>query len=333
MAEGEVGVPQSSGIAGLAAGLHPAVRAIVLESLRRGVGQTLSTNVQFKREHDIGAGTMQRALELLRERGALRVVSRGHLGRVIEAIDVGQCWQAAGLPPASLLLPPSGPAESDVLDDRLAEEFTRLGIPHTVHHRPGGAGRLAAVVRGEHDLAVVSAGVLDAAVRASAGGEGGWGAVRRLDPGTYYGPGRLVVVRRAGDPAGSGSAGTRVAIDRSSPDHAALTVAEFPESAGHTHVDVPFTAVPAQVLRGRVDVGIWHIMRSVIPLDLAGLETVPLARPEARAVRDRLSGAALIVAGTRPELAAVLAELRLDDLARVQAAALAAESAEADALG
>ncbi|UUE22504.1 YhfZ family protein [Microbacterium sp. J1-1] len=311
----------SEGIAGLGQGLHSAVRAIVLEALSRGAGATLPTNAHFKSTCNIAAGTMQRALDLLQDRGALAVVSRGHLGRVIESLDVGQCWQAAGLPPVRLLLPPRGPIEIDVLDNRLAEDLTRLGIPHTVHHRPGGARRVDAVMTGEHDLAVVSAGAFDGTINASVGAEGGARSVlsRRLEPGTYYAEGRLVVVRMGSfEPTGP----LRIAIDRGSPDHVVLTEAEFPIGAGHTYIGTPFPSVPAQVLRGEVDVGIWHMTRTIIPLDLAGLATDALSTDAAKAAWGELSGAVLIGSPSRPELRSVTAELRLDDLAEVQQDAL-----------
>jgi len=180
---------------------------------------------------------------------------------------------------------------------------------------------------GEHDLAVVSAGAYDGTIGSvqgadeSGGPEGEGVAIlsRRLESGTYYAEGRLVVVRLAGsDPVGP----LRVAIDRGSPDHVVLTDAEFPVDAGHTYVDTPFPSVPAQVLRNAVDVGIWHVTRSIIPLDLAGLATDALSTEAAKAAWSELSGAVLIGSPSRPELRSVMAELRLDDLADVQQDAL-----------
>ncbi len=315
---------QSAGIAGLGQGLHGAVRAIVRDALSQGVGHTLPTNVTYHETMGLGAGTLQRALDVLRDRGALEVTSRGHLGRVIDGIDVGQCWQAAGLEAVKLLLPPSGPIEIEILDNRLAVELSRLGIPHTVQHLRGGALRLESVCEGDHDLVVVSSGTFDplyekrsedsADPRLSL-------ATRRLEPGTYYGPGRLVVVSRTdAEPAQS----RRVAIDRDSPDHVALTLGEFGDGPDVELIDVPFPSVPASVLRNRVDMGVWHTTRSVIPLDLAGLTT----RPITSEARDAVSGAVLVASPARPELRSVLAELDFTDLAAEQRKAIDAAADE-----
>jgi hypothetical protein len=307
---------ESAGIAGLGQGLHPAVRAIVLDALSGGVGHTLPTNIVYRDTFGLGAGTLQRALDVLRDRGALTVTSRGHLGRVVESIDVGQCWQAAGLAAVRLLLPPSGPIEIEVLDSRLAEELTRLGIPHTVKHLPGGARRLEAIRAGDHDLAIVSAGTFDSIKGTIDGSEASGLLARRLKAGTYYAPGRLVVVRRA---TANEQSPLRVAIDRNSPDHVALTLGEFGHRDDVALVDAPFPSVPAWVLRNRVDIGIWHEARSVIPLDLAGLSTRPLTSD----ARDVVSGAVLAVSPQRPELRSVLADFNLDDLLEEQRRALA----------
>ncbi|MFR9723745.1 YhfZ family protein [Streptomyces sp. MS19] len=307
---------RDSGGPALGTALQPAVRRIVTDALARGAGATLPTNAEYLAAHGFGAGTIQRALNLLRERGALTITSHGHRGRSVGAIDVGQAWQAAGLAPVRLLLPPSGPAEIDVLEQAMAEGLTDLGIPHTVHHRGGGAGRLRSVTGGEHDVALVSGGV-GLPVRVV-------GPARVLGPGTYYAPGRLVVVRRA---AALDRTPVRIAIDSGSPDHVALTRAEFPPDSGVTYRETPFPSVPAAVLRDEVDAGIWHIQRSVIPLDLAGLATRQPRSAASLTAWQHLSSAVLVGWSGRPELTAVLGALPLDDVAPAQLAAVAAEEA------
>jgi len=99
--------------------------------------------------------------------------------------------------------------------------------------------------------------------------------VRTLAQGSHYALGSLVTVSRAG--AGF-ERSKRVAIDPDSPDHIALTRAEFTPDAETSYVEVPFTSVPAAILRNEVDVGIWHRQEPNIPLELAGLTTSPLTR-------------------------------------------------------
>jgi len=308
----------ASGIAGLTSGLHRAVQAIVKDALSRGVDSAMPTNVDYQERYGISAGTMQRALSVLADRGALEVVSRGHLGRVIRSLDLAQCWQAAGLDPVRLVLPPAGPPEADILADQLAEGLTASGIPHTVKHLPGGTARLAAVRAGAHDLTVVSAGTWANSVAEWPAGEAT--LLREFPAGTYYAPGRLVVVRRADDAL---DGALRVAIDENSPDHAALTMAALPLSAVRAYVPTTFTGVPRAVLTREVDAGVWHIARSVVPLRLAGLRLDPFSDEAAVELARALSPAVLVGSPRRPELRPVIDGLDFAGLVEAQRQALA----------
>ncbi|MYW96084.1 hypothetical protein G3I59_37140 [Amycolatopsis rubida] len=290
-------------------GLEAALRALVVDALAKGTGGTLTTNTALRTELGISAGTIQRALDLLADRGALATVSRGHLGRRIESVDVGAGWQLARLAPVRVVLSPAGAVEMDALEQAIAASLGELGIPHTVQHLRGGSQRLSAVRNGEHDLTVVSSGTLDGTRAAEATA---WhGTVRTLEPGTYYAPARLVTVRRTDALT---RAPASVAIDRDSFDHEALTRAEFPGDAGFRYVDVPFPDVPAYVAAGIVDAGVWHVTRSPIPVELAGLSLLPISRPEAEAVREKLSRAVLAMGGAREEIRAVLSALQFAQL-------------------
>lgn len=318
----------TGGVAGTGSGLHRAVRAVVLDALTRGVGETLATNGEFRESLGVGAGTVQRALDLLAERDALHTTARGHLGRRIDRIGIGHCWQAAGLNPVRFILSPAGPVELDALEAALADELTELGVPHTIHHERGGNGRLQAVSDGRYDIGVVSAGTLHGAQENL--GLAGIGATRVLPPGTYYAPERLVVLRgpAADDPLGR----NRVGIDTESFDHEALTRAEFPESGGFEYVEMHFTEVPARVLAGLVGAGVWHITTSAVPLFLTGLSVEQLTLPGAVRVRDALSAAAAVAWSGRPELRAVLEGLQLAGIEDDQRAKIKAENQAVDQL-
>ena len=279
------------------------LRAIVLDALRLGTGAALPTNAHYLGTVGATAGTIQRAVAVLAEQEALTTTSHGAAGRQIGSLHVGRAWTLAGLAPVRLLLPPSGPVEFDALVDGITDRLTGLGLPHTVRHLRGGSRRLDAVAGGAADVAVVSSGVLGAAADRL-----GEVPIRQLGPGTYYAAGAVVSVVRAADPP-TGPA--RVAIDRDSPDHTLLTEAAYPADEGYEYVERPFPEVPAAVLRGDVDAGVWHRSPSVVPLDLAGLACIPLG-PAATRVWAEISAAALVGAPKRPELRAVLDAVAFD---------------------
>lgn len=305
-----------------AQGLPSALRALAVDALTKGIGGTLTTNSLLQERLGLGAGTIQRALDALAERDALHTISRGHLGRRIDSIQIGQVWQVAALPPVRLTLSPAGAVEMDVLEEALTLGLAELGVPGTVHHLPGGSERVAALERGEQDLTVISTGTLSG-IEARLGER--WpGPIRLLERGSYYAPDRLVVVTRT-------QAGTQrpqlVAIDRDSYDHTALTRAEFPEDLGFQHVEVPFPDVPGYVLAGIVDAGVWHVTRSPVPPTLAGLALHPVRREQH--LRDGVSRAAMLAGPHRPEVRGVLKGLGLDGLIDRQRVGLAQEAARA----
>ncbi len=314
-------VVQSGGVA-VAGSVHAAMGAVVRDALSKQVGDTLATNTELRESLGVGMGTVQRALELLAERAALRTVSRGHLGRRIESIDIGQCWQAAGLPPVRILLSRPGSIEIDSLETTIGDELGRLGVPSTLRHLAGGNQRLELVGHGDYDLTAVSAGTFDGLVGT---GQPASVAQRRLAPGTYYDPGRLVVLGGADAPADP----DRVAIDTESFDHEALTLAQFPPRPAREYVEIPYPDVPAFVLAGVVDVGIWHITSSAVPVELAGLGVRQMHGSAAIAARDRLSGATIATWSGRSELRAVLDAIRFDGLAAARVSAIELERASA----
>lgn len=294
-----------------AAAVAQAVHAIAVDALDVGVGGTLKRNTDYQEQFGIRAGTMQRALGVLADAGALTTISRGHLGREVESMDVAVLWNLTPLPPVRMLFPPRGPAEIDALATRLAEELSSLGVAYTIGQLPGGTRRVEAVNRGDYDVALTSAGVAAAAsVRATTHLQ------LALPPGTYYAADQLTVVTRTG----ASRPIRRVAIDLSSPDHTRLTRAEFPESS-HEYVECSFPLVPTAVLAGDVDAGIWHVTRTIIPLDLAGLTATPIRGAQTLEVWRSIS-AAVLIAGGRPELRGLLTRLDLTDIRQVQQQAL-----------
>lgn len=295
--------------------LQPAVTALSLDALSVGVGGTLPTNQHYLTQQGIGAGTIQRALNELRASGALLVISRGHLGRVVTYIDIAAAWRAGWLPSVRLALPPAGPVEIAALQQALAESLSQLGIPHTVRHLRGGSIRLGQTHSGEADLSVVSAGVLAAAPTSQ--------PHRALGLGTYYGPDRIAVVRRHSDEQ---NAPRRIGIDEDSPDHRAITEGEFPRADGFEYVAVPFPRIPAAVLSGQADAGIWHITPSVVPLDLAGLVVHGLRTTGGQDAWRVASEAVIVCSPLRPELHAVIDGLDMRDLVARQSAAIAGDS-------
>lgn len=81
-------VDQTNRAAGSTLGI--ALRQLAVDVMTRGVGTPLPTNAQYLSDHQLGAGTIQRALGLLADRGALSTTSHGHRGRRVNEFDIGR---------------------------------------------------------------------------------------------------------------------------------------------------------------------------------------------------------------------------------------------------
>lgn len=262
----------------------PAV-AIARDILRLGVDCRLPTTLEYQSRLGVGSGTVQKAIGQLRESGAVELVSRGHLGTYITALDPVRLWRCAAMDPVHVLLPPAGPLESLAVASGLADQLARYGASTTIGYRRGAGPRLTAVDAGEADIAVMSEG----AATDLADAAGPVHTTVRLGPGTYYSPGSLVVVGRTG----RRGIRTRVGIDPRSSDHRRLTHAQFDGQPGVEYLETDFTHIPRAILQDSIDTGVWHTVDSLIPLDLVGLDTDPLDGAKATALEDQISGAVL----------------------------------------
>lgn len=235
--------------------------------LEREVGQRLPSTQILQQETGLGAGTVVKALRELQRVRAATLKARGHRGTTIEGRHVGKLWAAAGLGTFILVMPPPGPLEQQAAQEAVRGAMNRLAIASSVEYVSGAAARLEEVYQGRAHAALMSAGAFQELSESMPGIVG-----VDLGAGSYYAPGTLVkVTRRDAVPSGR----PRVAIDHSSHDHAQLTEAVF-GGAGYEPLECHFYEVPARVLAGEVDSGIWHSMPTVIPPDLAGLTLTPL---------------------------------------------------------
>lgn len=272
---------------------------IARDILELGAGGRIPTTVHYQNTLGIGSGTVQKALRELKEAGAVSLVARGHQGTFIEELDLAALWSAARLSPLHILLTPSSPPEVTALASAIAKRLSALGIATTAGFAAGARARAEALLRGDADATLMSAGAADA-ITSTLGARN----FHRVDfPGaSYYAPGSLTMVTRSDGPQPP----RRVAIDEGSEDHSRLTRAAF-AAQDVQYVPYPFTTVPRSVLLGDVDAGIWHQVDTLIPLDAVGLDVTELAIPSDPDLVKRISGAVLLTRPSGP-IAALFSE-------------------------
>lgn len=285
--------------------------------LVREPGERIPPGEEYQRALGVGSGTILKALRTLSDSGAVALEPRGYRGTVILSRDVGALWRAAERDPIRVALTLPGAPDHYGLTIGFVEELRRLGVPFEPMFASSGAVRAAWVDDGQADVAVMSL-IAARSVEATTPRL----EVRDVAPVLYYGRDQIVVVARAeGAPVEGSSAERapgarrRVGVDESSPDHVALTHEEFGDDPTVEWVPCAFRDIPAEILRGGIDTGVWHRVEAPIPPELAGLAVRPW-RPHAEAAPETQT-AAWCLRREDPAIAAVLDAL---DVRRIRAA-------------
>lgn len=250
-------------------GQRRAIRELARVALQTSTGERLPTASFLQDSANVGAGTVQKALRILEELGALQSRARGHLGRFLESKDLSQLWGLSGFPSIRAILSPPGSPETYGLANGLALEFSRIGLPLNVEYLIGARERANLASSTPYTLAFVSSGAASALEEPPQG----WGRVQ-LGAGSYYRDDSIVVLSAA--EAELTSRSIRIGVDRRSHDHNLLTVQAFGSLDELQTVDVAFPDIPGALLRGDIDAGVWHRMLLVISPELAGLRVSPL---------------------------------------------------------
>lgn len=271
---------------------------------------------QLRAEIGVGAGTVQKALYEIQKSGRAVLDSKPRQGTVLIRRETGALWRVAGLPPLAVVLPLPNSWEFQGLATGIRAELDRLDVPAACLYGHGSEQRLEALETGLAHVVVVSHGAAETWLK----GDHLVKVHSILRPGSYYASDSVVVVaRQARDDM---PRALRIGIDRLSADHTQLTKAEFPNAH---YIDVSYAQVPSALRRGIIDAAVWHRTALGLSLDDQGLITWPLEQGDARNVAEALSSAALVLSLHNKEACAVLDELDLGKILKVQSDVVAGD--------
>ncbi|MFF8783416.1 GntR family transcriptional regulator YhfZ [Streptomyces sp. NPDC015125] len=293
--------------------------ALLLRQGADGAGARLPRVRDVAERLGVGNGTVQAALRLLEEAGAITTVARGHLGTFLVGSDRAVLWRLSGLGtvPAAMPLPHSRRFEG--LATGLRTAFEEAGAPFSITFLRGAAARVAAVAEGRAELAVLSRFAADRLI-----GQQPVELIADLGPGSYAGEHGLLL-----RPGGTlGSPGLRVVVDDASEDQRMLTDRLFAHRPDVERVPCRPSLQPWEELaRGRADAAVWNL--DEVPAQTAtGMQVLPLGDELTRDLAVRHASAALI--GRTGEaaggvLAAVRGVVELSTVTAVQGEVLRGE--------
>lgn len=278
------------------------------------LGAQIPRVADYARRLGVGNGTVQEALHVLSEVGAIRLESRGHHGTFLVEIDRKQTRAVAGLGGllGSMPLPYSRRYEG--LATALYEVAAQREMPLSLNYMRGGVARLDALSRGKVDFTVVSAMAYDLGQRT----QEELTLIALLPEGSYVGDHALLLA----DPEASAIAdGMVVGVDPNSVDQVELTRAEC-EGRRVSLVEAPYTILLERLLRHEIDAVVWNA--DEVQVRHPRISVRPLQAEASTRLSRRHTRAAVVARADRPGMVELLREV-LDPqrLTEVQAEVLA----------
>lgn len=286
-----------------------AARQLALLLLDQDEESRLPRLRDLSEELGVGNGTVQAAFRLLEDAGAIKTVSRGHLGTFLVHADRGALWRLSGLGTLVAAMPLPYSRRYEGLATGLRAAFEQAGAPFAVTFMRGAHARVTALLEKKVDLVVLSRFAADELMA-----EYPLELVADLGPATYVGAHGLLM--RHGKEMSS--PGLRVAVDRSSKDLERLTERVF---AGRDHVEwveASYMQLRELFARGEVDATVWNLDEAQGRL-VPEVDALPLAEELARDLGERNSRTAIVGRTEAPQaLQAVRRWLDLPTVREVQ---------------
>lgn len=260
-------------------------------------------------ELGVGNGTVQAALHLLEESGAIETVARGHLGTFLVRADRGILWRLAGLGTVLAAMPLPHSRRHEGLATGLRSAFEEAGAPFAITFMRGAASRVSALLDGKVDLAVLSRFAADRLME-----QHPVDLIADLGPSTYVG-GHGLLLRRG---VQLDADGLRVAVDTASEDQRALAEQAFADRQDVTWLESSFIRLHDLFAQDRADATVWSL--DEVPGQLGDeVEVLPLGDEIPGDLSLRNSSAALIARSEGSEaLAAVNGSLDLGAVTGLQ---------------
>jgi len=221
--------------------------------LSREENERLESISVLQEKYDVSRGTVQNALNYLKEIGAVRLISKGHLGTFFEYIDYQVLQKCLWKNTISGMMPLPYSKLYEGLATALYHSFKDHELRLNIAYSRGAASRMEAVVGGSYDFAICSKYAAIAAI------ENGEEIEIALDFGYQSYLSEHVIVFNKDSEVGI-TDGLRMGIDVHSYDQKSLTHEIIKNSGKEIElINLPSHQIVQATQHGIVDAGIWNL--------------------------------------------------------------------------
>ena len=243
-----------------------AVNRMAQDFMSRAEGERIPSISEYQEKLQVSRGTVQNSLAYLKEKGAVLLVSRGHMGTYIEKLDyrrLQECGMNKGLL-GSMPLPYS------VSYQGLATALYRVldNFEFNLVYTRGSESRLQLVAEGVYQFTVCSLYAAEKAMKNRTDIE----IAGNLGLGSYLSR-HVLLLRDIG--AEGIQEGMRVAYDRTSLDQRDITDMITSGIRGIRFVELRAHQTVNAIRGGMIDAGVWN-MDEIIESGYQGLHIIPL---------------------------------------------------------
>jgi hypothetical protein len=272
--------------------------ALALRLLTMGEGDRLEPVRQLAATFGTGRGTIQAALKLLVDEGAVMLESQGKRGSFIRQVNQAKLLAIAGISPITGVMPVAYSRRFQGLATGLTRAFEQAGLPLVLAMLRGGRSRIHFLRTGRCDFAVISRLAWESETEK-----------QDLRLALSFGPGSNVgehVLLLARPDTGGIVDGMRVGIDPSSHDHVRLTMAECQGKTVQL-VEISYAQVITKLVSGEIDAAVWD---TGVPVP-EGLPLTVVPRRQREPLGD-LDTEAVLITRAEPGFLADLLARRID---------------------
>ena len=280
-----------------------AVNRLAQDFLTRKKGDRIPSISEYQEKFGVARGTIQNSLNYLKERKAVTLISRGHMGTFIEELDYHRLQECS----FNKEILGSMPLPYTKCYQGLATALFRVMSPYAFNlvYARGSESRMKLLKANVCQFSVCSLYAAEASIRNRDNVE----IALDLGPGTYL-TRHMLVFREPGKETIEN--GMRVAYDRDSMDHRHLTKMMIGSTQGVELVEMKAHQTVKAIQSGQVDAGVWN-WDDIQESGYKDLNMVPIPITSETA---KYSSAAFVVSKENQEIAQLLRQVIRPEVAR-----------------
>ena len=272
------------------------VNRLAQDFLTRKKGDRIPSISEYQEKFGVARGTIQNSLNYLKERQAVTLISRGHMGTFIESLDYHRLQECS----FNKEILGSMPLPYTLCYQGLATALFQVMTPYAFNlvYARGSGSRMKLLKANVCQFAVCSRFAAEASIRDRDDVE----IAIDLGPGTYL-TRHMLVFREPGKTVIE--SGMRVAYDRDSMDHRHLTELMVSGVSNVTLVEMKAHQTVSAILSGQVDAGVWNL-DGILEAGYKDLNMVPIPITAETA---QYSSAAFVVSKGNQEIIQLLRQV------------------------